>query len=174
MTPTPKMGFSERLSKAAEFELRLIEKLNNQGWPAYAFGQSQLPSECRSRLTRFQDSSRRPSLIRWMPDIITFYDRPRGSSFVALIDAKVCGDKTNNYAIEISAIETCSIYTDKLFTPTFFVFDDWNVLTPREAYQRGRPGPESPQGSGTPYVLVRKCYSRPFGDVFPPRPDSAG
>jgi hypothetical protein len=67
-----------------------------------------------------------------MPDIITFCDLRNGRSFVALIDAKACRDRPN-YAIEMSAIETAEIYTDRLFTPTFFVFDDFKVLTPSPA-----------------------------------------
>jgi hypothetical protein len=102
-----------------------------------------------------------------MPDIITFRDAPNGRSFVALIDAKACGDRPN-YALEMSAIETAEIYTDRLYTPTFFVFDDWKVVTPREARQRGTPGPESANGSGTPYVLISKRHGRAMTDIFPP------
>lgn len=161
------MSFRQRMEPSAAFEAALMERLNIHGWHAYPFGQGQLPDECRRRLMRFEDGSRRPSLIRWMPDIITFRDRTDGRSYVALIDAKVCGDRPN-YAVEMSAIETCEIYTDKLYTPTFFVFDDWRVLTPRDARQRGRHGPDSRSGSGTPYLLISKEHARPFENVFPP------
>lgn len=163
------MSFGERMSAAAEFEKSVIARLNAIGWPAFPFGQAQLPVECRQRLIRFEDMSRRPCLIRWMPDIITYRDLPSGKSRVALIDAKVCGANTDNYAIELSAIETASIYTDGLYTPTFFVFDDWGVLTPRDARQRGVQGkePAPGRGSGTPYVTVRKTHARPFDEIFP-------
>jgi hypothetical protein len=104
-----------------------------------------------------------------MPDIITFRELP-GRTFVALIDAKVSPQHTANFAIEMSAIETTEIYTDRLYTPTFFVFDDWTVLTPREARQRGTKGPDpsNGRGSGTPYLLIPRRWARPFDAIFPP------
>lgn len=160
------MSFTERLAPSVKFELEVMDRLNQSGWRAFPFGQSQLPPECRQQLQRFEDGARRPSLIRWMPDVITFREFPNGRVFVALIDAKVCGDRPN-YSLEMSAIETAEAYTDKLYTPTFFVFDNWSVLTPREARQRGTKGPDSNNGSGTPYVLVSKRFGRPFNEVFP-------
>lgn len=154
------------MAAAAIFETALIERLTEIGWQAFKFGQAQLPDECRLRLQRFEDGSRRPSLIRWMPDIITFRDFGARSA-VALIDAKACGDRPN-YAIEMSAIETAEVYTDRLYTPTFFVFDDWNALTPREARQRGQPGPQTTNGSGTPYVLIPKRFGRRMETIFKP------
>jgi len=165
------MNFADRLGPSELFEAEVVKRLNRTGWGAFPFGQSLLSPECRKRLMRFQDGSRRPSLIRWMPDVITFRDVGT-KSWVALIDAKVCLSQTGNYAIELSAVETCEIYTDRLFTPTFFVFDDWTVLTPREARQRGRAGPPSENGSGTAYVLVSKQYGVPFEEIFPPVPSN--
>ena len=163
------MTFQQRLLVALSHEDATIERLNRSGWTAYPFGQSQLPDECRDRLKRFENSSRQPSLIRWMPDIITFRDITPERSYVALIDAKVCGDRPN-YAIEMSAVETLEIYADRLYTPAFFVFDDWRVLTPREARQRGRMGPDPTpgNGSGTPYYLIAKHFGHPFDEVFHP------
>src|SRR4030095_1386354 len=164
------MSFNERIHRSVEFEKRVIQHLNEIGWFAYQFGQAQLPDECRKRLIRFEDGCRRPSMIRWMADIITFRDMPSGRSFVALIDAKARSE-TVNVSIEMSAIEAAEISTDKLYTPTFFVFDDdeWGVLTPREARQRGFPGPRPApsRGSGTPYLLIPKIFLRPFTEIFP-------
>ena len=161
------MSFQERMLAAGVFEKQIIDRLNSaKSWSAFPFGQSQLPEECRKRLIRFEDSSKRPALIRWMPDVITFRDLPNGQSFVALIDAKTCPRDRPNYAIEMSAIETAEIYTDRLYTPTFFVFDDWKLLTPREARQRGTAGPTSNGGSGTPYLLVPKRFGKSFESVF--------
>ena len=132
------MSFQDRIAAATAFEGKVIDRLNGSGWRAFPFGQAQLPVECRDRLKRFEDGSRRPSLLRWMPDVITYLDVNERRSFVALIDAKVCGDGMPNYSLEMSAVETAEIHADRLYTPTFFVFDDWKVLTPREARQRGR------------------------------------
>lgn len=165
------MSFAARLAPAIEFEQRVIDRLNKSGWPAFPFGQAQLSLECRQRLARFEDFSRRPSRIRWMPDIITFRDLRNGRSYVALIDAKASNGL--RYAIETSAVDTAEIYVDGLYTPTFFVFDDWKVLTPLEVRQRGVQGPFRGNGSGTPFLLVEKCYGRPFTDFFPPVKDTS-
>lgn len=162
------MSFAERMASATKFEVEVIDQLNKSGWQAFPFGQSQLPDKCRQHLRKFEDASRRPSLIRWMPDVITFRELPNGKVFVALIDAKACDDDRPNFAIEMSAIETAEVYTDKLYTPTFFAFTGWSVLTPREARQRGTKGPDANNGSGTPYVLIAKRFGRPFNEVFPP------
>ncbi len=150
---------------ATAFEARLIARLQEMGWPAFPFGQGLLPEECRQRLKRYTNSQGLPCLIRWMPDIITYRDMDDGTSLVALIDAKTCPDRPN-YSIEIKAIETMEIYKDKFHTPTFFVFDDWMVLTPRRVRERGIIGPLPQFGSGTPYMLVSKQFSRPMADVF--------
>ena len=165
------MGYAER-SIATSFEDTLVHHLNTRdGWTAYKFGQGLLPEDCRDRLRRYEDGARRPSLIRWMPDILAIRDASNTRPFVALIDAKLAGS-TPNHAVELSALETAEIYVDRFFTPTFFVFSDWSVLTPRDIRQRGTPGPEPREelGSGTPYLLVSKKHGRPFNEVFPTRP----
>ncbi len=170
------MSFTDRMLPSLAFEEAVIARLQQTGWPAFPFGQAQLPDECRARLKRFEDGARRPSLIRWMPDIITFRDMPNGRSFVALIDAKCGGGGTLNFSVEMSAVETAAIYADQLYTPTFFVFDNWSVLTPRDARQRGVKGPDPApgRGSGTPYLLVPKQWARPFDEIFlPVRPPLA-
>ena len=159
------MNFRDRMLAGADFEVRLIERLQKMGWPAFPFGQGLLPEECRERLKRYTDKSGFPCLIRWMPDIITYRDMDDGTALVALIDAKTCPDRPN-YSIEIKAIETMEIYKDKFHTPTFFVFDDWNVLTPRTVRERGWIGPPPRFGSGTPYMLVSKEFSLPMSEVF--------
>lgn len=164
------MSFARRLGPALEFEECVKKRLNESGWPAFSFGQSQLSEECRQRLAKFEDLSKRPCRIRWMPDIITFRDLRNGRSYVALIDAKTGNGQ--RYAIEMSAVDTANIYVDLLYTPTFFVFDDWRVLTPLDVRQRGFQGPFRGNGSGTPFLLVEKCYGRPFSEFFPPAPDA--
>jgi len=158
------MSFADRMLPALTFESEIIDRLNRTGWRAWPFGQGQLPDDCRKQLGKFEDLSRRPTLLRWMPDILAIGD------VVALIDAKTSRGNTPNYSLELSAIETANVYADQLYTPTFFVFEGWQVLTPRDARQRGRVGPDPApgRGSGTPYVLVDKRWARPFDEFFPP------
>ncbi len=161
------MSFNDRMLTAVTFESHLIEQLKKMGWPAFPFGQGLLPEECRERLKRYTSADGLPCLIRWMPDIITYRDFDDGSTLVALIDAKTCPNRPN-YSIEIKALETMEIYKEKLNTPTFFVFDDLKVLTPRLVRKHGRIGPPPRFGSGTPYVLVSKDISEPMADIFEP------
>lgn len=147
--------------------MAVVERLTSTGWQADRFGQALLSDQTRDLLKRYEDGSRRPCLIRWMPDVITFGVFSGGRIWTALIDAKVCGDRPN-YSVEMSAAETAQIFADQLYTPTFFVFDDWKVLTPREVRQRGTPGRVTANGSGTPYLLVEKRFGQPFDKVFPP------
>ena len=166
------MSFAERMVAAAAFEQQVMDRLNASGWAAEAFGQGQLSLTFRDVLRRYQDDAGHPTLLRWLPDIITYANHLRDRPFVALIDAKAC-DGRPNYSVEKTAIETLELYSDRHFTPTFFVFNDWKVLTPREARQRGTEGPPPKNGSGTPYVLIPKQYGRPFDRVFPPSRISA-
>lgn len=167
-------GFESRMAPASELEMKVIDHLNSTGYSAYQFGQAQLLPECRSLLHRFEDGSGRPCLIRWMPDIIALRTNSDGRVWVSLIDAKGGATDTPNYSVEMSAVETAEVFTDRLYTPTFFVFGDRKVMTPREIRQRGRPGPAPKPGSnasGTPYLLVEKRFARRFRDVFPPVQD---
>lgn len=171
-------GFAGRNAKAIQWEQKLIAVFRAKGWTAYPFGQSLLPPEARELLRHYVNDAHQPTLLRWMPDIIAFRcpevcgDHPAQLGThpgrVVLIDAKTCEDRPN-YAVEMSAQEAAAAWTDRLHTPTFFVFDDGGVLTPRDVAQRGRPGPApSPgRGSGTPYFLVEKRFGVPFRDVFP-------
>ena len=159
------MTFSDRMASAKVFESDLIDRLNSMGWRAWPFGQGLLPEECRNALKRFRDDQGNPSLIRWMPDILAVKTIGHGSS-VALIDAKKSNADYSSYTIEIKAVETMEIYAKHLFTPTFFVFDDYRVLTPSNARALGVAGPPPKFGSGTPYILVQKLFSQPMEDVF--------
>jgi hypothetical protein len=164
------LPFDARMRPSVTFEASVISRLEVTGWMASPFGQAQLPEVFRRQLWRFVDGALRPSLIRWMPDIIALRPHANGGLQLALIDAKTCTAQSANFSIESSALDAAETYVDRLYTPTFFVFDNWTVLTPRDVRHRGclGPMPSSNQASGTAYVLVPKCYGRPFDSVFPP------
>ena len=160
------MTFAVRNEAAHTHELAILDRLRSKGWEAELFGQALLPEPIRDHLKRFEDSYRHPTLLRWMPDIIAACKHTISRSYVCLIDAKTCNDRPN-YAIEVSAIDSMDVFTERLLMPSFFVFEDWRVLTAREARLRGSPGPQMGNGSGTAYVLVPRGYGRNFDEIFP-------
>lgn len=156
------MSFNVRLGAARELETKVIAGLESRGWFAWAFGQEQIPEQGRDILRRYKDDAHRPSLIRWMPDILALRETHRPQ--VALIDAK--GGDGPRYAIETRSLEAAEIFVGRLHTPVFFVCRGGGVLTPRDIRERGWPGPESTKGSGTPYLLVDKRWAQKFDAVF--------
>jgi hypothetical protein len=163
------MSFAVRLKPAIDHELAVISRFCCMpGWSACAFGQALLQPDARNALSQFLDLSSRPTLIRWMPDILAWSTRNDVVTRIALVDAK-CGQASANHALEIAAVDAMNVYVECLNTPAFFVFSDWTVLTPRDAKQRGwlGPDPANGRGSGTAYYLIEKRYARPFADVFP-------
>jgi hypothetical protein len=165
-------GFDERNGPAQELERRIITRLRQQGWVAFPFGQALLPEECRIRLSTAEDEYFRPSLFRWLPDIITFASMTANQGMLSVrtlitgVDVKACGNRTNNFSIEISAVEAAEAFI-AMYTPTVFVFDDGSVLTPRVIRQRGTRRNDG-NGSRTAYYLVEKRFARSFDEAFPP------
>jgi hypothetical protein len=156
------VSFAGRLGESQRLERRIIGGLERRGWLAYPFGQAQIPEEGRALLRAYKDDAHRPSLIRWMPDIIALRDVDKPS--VVLIDAKTGSGP--RYAIEKASVEAADVFVRRLYTPVFFVCGDGGVLTPREVRDRGHHGPITENGSGTPYWLVEKHWAATFDDVF--------
>jgi hypothetical protein len=162
------MTFAMRIDPAVEFEQSVLARFNVSGWIAEPFGQALLPENARDALRHFEDLSGRPTLVRWMPDILAWRECNHRVTHLALIDAKV-GQVSDNHAVEIAAADAMDVYVERLYIPAFFVFNDWTVLTPRDVKHRGRlgPDPRGGNGSGTPYYLVPKRFARAFDNVFP-------
>jgi hypothetical protein len=161
------MSFAERMATASTHEIAVKQRLNDRNWQAELFGQILLPPNLRDLLKQYSDDYGNPTLLRWLPDILAGYLRP-GRAYCCLIDAKTCGPNQKNYAVEKSAIDALAILTQALHIPSFFVFDDWGVLTAHIIQQRGWSGPDHGNGSGTAYFLVERRYSLPFDRIFPP------
>lgn len=156
-------NWNDRITQAKKAEQSVLDRLSANGWNAEFFGQAQLSQNCRFYLKNHKGENGMPALIRWMPDLIAY-----SHLGVALIDAKTGRKDTSNHAIETIAIETAGIYGYWLNTPTYFVFDEnMTVLTPDEAWNLGVEGSQSSNGSGTPYLLVKKTSAHAFDDVFP-------
>ena len=161
-----------RLDFGAAYESVVERRLVESGWCVQKFGTSLLGDAIKAALVRFEDIARRPSLLRWLPDLIVA--REIGSrTIVMLVDAKTGNPTYDNFSFERASVDVAELCVERFYTPTFFVCcngDGHKVLTPREVRDRGFRGPDMPAGSGTPYVLVPKIYGRPFDEIFgPPR-----
>lgn len=166
------MSFTTRNAQAIAFENEVIERLHRNGWHAEQFGQGQMSEYARELLRRFvhPDPNVGPTLIRWMPDILA--GRMYGEhAYVALIDAKVCGEQYSNQAIEIKALEAAEVF-EQLHIPCFYVFSNWKVVKPAEARRYGYEGRPSRNGSGTPYLLFEKDVGEDFERFFGAKTDA--
>ena len=165
------MSFATRMDVGRALETQIIDRLRQSGWRAEKFGQEMLSNECRSVIRRYRDAEGQTTLLRWLPDILTYTTTAK--PFIALIDAKGNISKSSNHSIERASVDADMIIGRMLRIPTFYVFSDFGVFTADDVLNHGRPGPpprEGSGGSGTPYYLVSKSWGSPFDSVFRPSP----
>lgn len=152
------------MSVAVSHEEAVADRFTSIGWQVIPFGQAQLTTDCRNALRRWRGTDGKPSLVRWLPDLLAYTTEATPS--VALVDAKGSISRTANHSVEIASIKCDLVISQRLNTPTYYVFEDFGVLTPDEVVQYGSPGPPPRNGSGTPYYLVAKSACHSFYDVF--------
>lgn len=152
--------FADRLKLAEEWELALIEQLEECGWLADRFGQAQIRDDMRKYLRRW------PTPLRWLPDILAIHP---GNGRHCLIDAKTDQSKrtTDNYAVEVSVVDTGELFIRNLGTPVFYVWPDGGVMTPWIIRNRGhRRDGKGTKGSGTPFYLIDRSFALRSSDLF--------
>ena len=155
-------SFATRISAGVGHEQAVIDRLNREGWLAERFGQALLTEACRNAMKSWSDCALRPTLMRWLPDILACSPMK-----LFLVDAKCGRTDTPNYDIESASVEAHQAIVDHLYTPVVYVFEDWRVMTPRTAIERGvRRSGSGTTGSGTPFYLIEKRFAMDFSDVF--------
>lgn len=166
--------FQQRVPSALKFEDVARQRLAEFGWTTFEAGQGTISNEARNALNAQLDDFGRVTLMRWFPDIFAF--RGAGTTFeCALIEAKSCAERPNQ-SLEMASVEAALVCEVGFRMRTYFVFDNWNVLTPREIdalptndarFRDGKwEGPRRGVGSDTPYWLFGKHHGRPFVEVF--------
>ncbi|HEY9413245.1 MAG TPA: hypothetical protein VIQ30_00675 [Pseudonocardia sp.] len=159
-------GFGDRFAGGTAWEMKLADGLRARGWKVAPFGQAQIKDDFRSALRDFTDGFGRPTLIRWLPDLlIARADR------VALIDAKTESESNRNspnYAIEFNALEAGLVVVERLHTPLFYVWPDGGVMTPEIVWQRWnrRLDGKAAAGSKTSFLLVDRGFAMKADEVF--------
>lgn len=160
-------NFNQRFGVARAWELGLRDKLRERGYSADLFGQGQLSDYWHKMLQGYRDSFDRPTLVRWMPDIIAA--TPDDPSSIVFIDAKTGTAKTGNYSVEINAHNSALAFENLLYVPVLFVWQDGGVLTTHAIGDRHftRKDGANTTGSGTSFYLVQKRFATSVGARFP-------
>lgn len=159
-------NFHTRMANARKWEVELCQRLRDRGWVADLFGQGQLTEYWRTMLTGYRDSYGRPTLVRWMPDIIAAREGDPAS--LAFIDAKTGMASTGNYSVEINAHQAARAFENLLYIPVFFVWEDGGVLSTHTIENRrfNRHDGGNTNGSGTAFYLIRKQFATTFKQQF--------
>lgn len=150
-------NFDSRYARAQPWEAQLVERLRSAGWLAAPFGQALIPEDMRRHLSTWRDSYGRPTLIRWMPDVIAAHPARRA---VCLLDAKTEHSDTAYYAVEVHAVEGGLSIVQHWNTPVFYIWPDGGVMTPALVANRWhrRLDGQRANGSGTSFYLVSKAF----------------
>lgn len=156
------MSFRERINRAQEHELNVIQWLIARKYAAFQFGQGLLNEECRNKLQGFVTN------VRWMPDIVVF---SRALARHGYIDAKTGRLDTPNHSIEIAAIEAAKAWV--VFSETkdyFFVWENGETATLKTVIASTEYIPGCLDGiyggTGTPFVLLPRSNCSTFDSVF--------
>lgn len=155
--------WEERNQAAAKHEQMVKQQLEIRGWYVRSWGQGIMDDVVKSILR-----AKSPVVLwRWLPDLIA----TKGKK-IYLIDAKTDIIKnTPNFSVELHAV-----IAHKAMSPLglriIYVFDDMSCNVPERLIPIRWTIPPDEQdcvisnGSGTPYILVRKCDQIPMDTVF--------
>lgn len=156
------MSGAARLVLGHRHEDRVIQRIREAGYPAFPYGRRLLDPHASELLNQGKNRDGKPVNIRWEPDILIIHE-----NVVRFVDAKNCGGG-KRYAIETASLTNALAHWHHDKCDTFFVFEDWGVLTPIDVQRHGFDGIYLGKGSGTPFKLVERMYGKPFDEVFPP------
>lgn len=165
-------AFDNRFRPARNWETELAAGLQARGWEVCEFGQGQLSDAAHEALRGWRDTFGRPSLIRWLPDLLAWRD-----SDVYMIDAKSETEKNEdspNVAVELDAFNVGISIEQVLNTPMLYVWK-CGAATPRtieNRWARRHDGGRT-DGSGTAFLLMDKRYLTPLTSVFGERQEAA-
>jgi hypothetical protein len=161
------------MSRGYQHEQQVKAALELRGWQVSPFGHQVLPAHARE-IVRRNDIGVDRVLWRWMPDFIA----SKGDR-VYLVEVKAeLRTDTDFFSIEQKALDAHKV-ANRLGFRVIVVFDDMtcnfsDYLTPHKKWTP-MPGLRrlvNVNGSGTPFVLVRKADQHTF-NMFFDRPETA-
>lgn len=147
-----------------QHEDNVLTHLRMAGWDAEPFGQGQLPGKMRAHLSRYTPITP----VRWIPDIIAAKVTPLGQQRLVYVDAKAGEQwrRTGLHGCEISSLETADAWQRLSRCWVYYVFTDMLVTTSERIWECGHEGPQTGNGSGTPYLLFPATICEPFEAKF--------
>lgn len=159
-------GYQRRMHVGNQHELTVWDALERRGWHTEQFGQGLFSERVRGALRDIKPVT----LVRWLPDLIAVKPHPREPrDRVVLVDAK--SDERHDtpfFSLEASAW-THHLWIEQMWgLPMVYV---WSDLTCNRASalkaHRYEPFPRGKvNGSGTPFVLLRKDEQIPLDRCF--------
>ncbi|MER8073442.1 hypothetical protein ABTZ59_34910 [Streptomyces sp. NPDC094034] len=138
-------SFQKRKAIGDAHEQRVTQELNRRGWHVSPWGQGVMGEPERLALHHTT------SLLRWTPDLIAAQGRQ-----VVLIDCKsrMTSRTSRRHVVERAAVAAHLQLVAWTQLPLYCVFDNLDLLTPRDVLGLGQEGPRTTASSGTPYLLV--------------------
>lgn len=163
------MSFQDRIHIGVEHERRVAASIELRGWHVHPWGQGILSDEVRQAFNE-RDAGSDVLLWRWMPDMIAV----RGKD-IYLVEAK--SEKrtdTDFFTIELrSVMAQLAMKTLGLSTVIVWADGTCNLTEDVEVVDFWLPEAKARRlgtdGSGTPFIRVRKDQQRPLNDLFGPR-----
>jgi hypothetical protein len=149
--------YRERKAVGDAHEQRVADELTRRGWTVAPCGIGNLPTAIADAFT-ITNSPR-----RWEPDLIA----ARGPD-VIYIDAKGSmdsGSKGRRFVNSDCVMAQIGLHALG-YLPIYYVFDDLEVSTPYEVYNRGKFEEHSPVGSGGAYYAISIMHCRNFDNIF--------
>lgn len=153
------MRGQDRIHIGKQHETDVRKRLDAEGWEAQEWGNGLLADTIRNVLQHQPTKI----MLRWLPDLLAVRDFN-----VRLIDAKSGWSDTPFHSLEIDAY-ACHLILERVFgIPVVYVWEDFTVNTAGGIkYERWEARPNRTNGSGTPFMLVRKSDQRPWDWAFP-------
>lgn len=153
---------SERFALAYAHEQAVAERFTDARCIVCPFGQAQISDIARDGLGLTS------SPLRWMPDLLVITPLDEAVQHAYWVDAKAEFRKdTPNYSLEINAWRTHH-WLAHAGIDVIIVWGDfrWSHAAELHPYDLEQ-GPFLGNGSGTPFVLVRKWMTHPWEELLP-------
>jgi hypothetical protein len=89
-----------------------------------------------------------------------------GRWMTILVDCKLSREDTPHYDVEVASLDAVEIFSETFLLPTYYVYNDGQVVQAHTIRQHGKPGTWRGRGSGTDFLIFDKTVCKPFNKAF--------